>query len=99
MPQNEGFSKIVAMGEYLSGWVEAKALRNADSKSVAVFVHEWIVRFGIPGMIIHDNGSENKKITKILIDRFTSQEIIYFFDCWFYVYPNLMERERNHCTL
>jgi len=66
---NEGFSKIVEMREYLSGWIEAKALRNADAKSVAAFVHEWIVRFGIPGMIIHDNGPENKKITKILIDR------------------------------
>jgi len=41
-----------------------------DSKSVAAFVHEWIVRFGILGMIIHDNGPENKKITKILIDRY-----------------------------
>jgi len=43
MPANEGFSTIVAMREYLSGWVEAKALRNADSKNVAAFIHEWIV--------------------------------------------------------
>jgi len=70
MPLNEGFSKIVAIREYLSGWIEAKALRNADSKSVAAFVHEWIVKFRIPVMIIHDNGPENKKITKILIDRY-----------------------------
>ena len=70
MPLNEGFSKIVAMREYLSGWIEAKALRNTDSKSVAVFVHEWIVRLGISGMIIYDNGSEKKKITKILIDMY-----------------------------
>jgi hypothetical protein len=75
MPQNEGFSKIVAMREYLSGWVEAKALRNADSKSVAAFVHDWIVRFGVPGMIIHDNGAENKKITKILIDRYRIRDV------------------------
>jgi len=75
MPLNEGFSKIVAMREYLSGWIEAKALRNMDSKSVAAFVHEWIVRFGIPGMIIDDNGLENKKITKILIDRYCVRNI------------------------
>jgi len=43
MPANEGFSRIIAMREYLSGWVEAKTLRNADSKIVAAFIHEWIV--------------------------------------------------------
>jgi len=69
MPTTEGLSRIVAMRKYLSGWVEAKALRNADSKSVAAFVHEWIVRFGVPGIIIHDNGGENQKITKVLIER------------------------------
>jgi len=40
MPLNEGFSKRVAMREYLFGWIEAKALRNTDFKSVAAFVHE-----------------------------------------------------------
>jgi len=75
MPLNEGFSKIVAMREYLCGWIEAKALRNADSKSVAAFVHEWIVRYGIPGMIIYDNGPENKKITKIMIDRYRIRNV------------------------
>jgi len=65
MPLNEGFSKIVTMREYLSEWVEAKGLRNADSKSVAALAHEWIIRFGVPGMIIYDNGAENQKITKI----------------------------------
>jgi len=75
MPLNEGFSKIVTIREYLSGWIEAKALRNADSKSVAAFVPEWIVRFEIPGMIIHDNGPENKKIIKILIDRYRIRNV------------------------
>jgi len=69
MLANEGFSRIVAMKEYLSGWVETKALRNADSKSVAAFIHKWIVRFGVPGIIIHDNGAENQKIMKVLIKR------------------------------
>jgi len=68
MPTNEGFSRIVAIREYLRGWVLAKALRNADSKNVAAFVHEWIVRFGVPGIIIHDNRVENQKITKVLIE-------------------------------
>jgi len=75
MPLNKGFYNLVAMRKYLSGWIEAKAFKNADSKSVAAFVHEWIVRFGIPGMIIHDNGPENKKKTKILIDRYRIRNV------------------------
>jgi len=69
MTANKGFSRIVAMREYLSRWVEAKALKNTDSENVVAFVHEWIVRFGAPGIIIHDNGAENQKITKVLIER------------------------------
>ena len=61
MPMDEGFTKIVAMREYLSGLIEAKPLKKTDSKSVAAFIHEWITRFGVPGMIIYDNGSENQK--------------------------------------
>jgi len=72
---NTGFSKLVAMPEYLSGWIEVTRLRNVDSKSVAVFVNEWIVRFGIPAMIIHDNGAENSKITNILINRYRVRNI------------------------
>lgn len=77
MLMNEGFSWIVAMREYLSGWVEVKALKNADSNSVAAFVHEWIVRFGIPGMIVHNNGPENKKVTKALLDRYRIKNALY----------------------
>ena len=40
MLMDEGFTKIVAMREYLSGWIEAKPLKKADSKSVAAFIHE-----------------------------------------------------------
>ena len=63
------FLKIVAMRKYLSGWVETKSLKKADSKNVAAFIHEWI-RFGVPGMIIHANGSENHKIAKELLERY-----------------------------
>jgi len=38
MPMDKGFSKIVAMRKYLSGWVEAKSLKKADSKNVAAFI-------------------------------------------------------------
>ena len=75
MPMDEGFTKFVAIREYLSGWIEAKPLKKTDSKSVAAFIHEWITRYGVPGMIIHDNGSENQKIAKELIDRYQINNI------------------------
>ena len=31
MPKDAGFSKIVAMRDYLSAWLEAKAIKSADS--------------------------------------------------------------------
>jgi len=75
MPMDEEFMKIVAMWEYLSEWIEAKPPKKADSKSVAAFIYEWITRYGVPGMIIHDNGSENQKIAKELIDRYRINNI------------------------
>ena len=33
MPKDAGFSKIVAMRDYLSGWPEAKPIKSANSKS------------------------------------------------------------------
>jgi len=55
--------------------VKAKALRNADSKSIVSFIHEWIVRFVVPGIIIHNNEAENQKITKVLIERYRIKNI------------------------
>ena len=72
---DEGFSKMVIMREYLSGWAEAKPLRNADRKSVVAFIYEWITRFRIPGGIIHGNGRENLKITKELIERYPIRNV------------------------
>ena len=38
MPNSEGFSRLVVIRDDFSGWAEARALRNADAKSVAKFI-------------------------------------------------------------
>ena len=52
MSKDVGFSKIVAMRDYLSGWLEAKPMKSADSQSVAPFIFNWISRFGLMGHVI-----------------------------------------------
>ena len=49
MPKDAGFSKIVAMRYYLAGWLEAKAIKSANSRSVAPFMFDWISMFGLMG--------------------------------------------------
>ena len=49
MPKNAGFGYLVAMRYDFSGWLEAKAIRRADAKTIAAFIYEWFVRFGVPG--------------------------------------------------
>ena len=50
--------------------MKAKALRKANSKAIASFIHDWVCRFGVPGRIVTDGGGENKKLASELIDRF-----------------------------
>ena len=69
MPKHAGFSKIVAMSDYLSGWLEAKPIKSAHSQSVAPFIFDWITRFGLMGQLIWDNGPENKGLMQELIKR------------------------------
>ena len=64
MSQDSGFSKIVAMRDYLSGWLEGKPIKSADSQSLAPFIFDWITRFGLMGQLIYDNGPENKWLTQ-----------------------------------
>ena len=40
MPKEDGFAKIVAMRDYVSGWLQAKATKSADSQSVASYVFD-----------------------------------------------------------
>ena len=62
MPKSGSFGYIVVAREDLSGWVEARALKNATSAAVAQFLWEDVItRFGIIGCLVHDGGPENKK--------------------------------------
>ena len=53
------------MRDDFSEWVEAEAIRKADSATVAKFVFKWTSRFGVPERIVCDNESENKGLTKV----------------------------------
>ena len=75
MPKHVGFQKIVAMRDYLSGQLEAKAIKSADSQNVAHFIFYWISRFGSIGQLVNDNRAENKALTQELIKRYRIKNV------------------------
>src|SRR5258708_22862314 len=75
MPRNAGFKYFVAMRDDFSGWVEAKAIRIADAKTIAMFIYEWFVRFGVPGRIVFDGGGENKEVARELMKRQNTRNV------------------------
>ena len=75
MPKDAGFSKIVVMRDYFSDWLEAKPTKSADSQNVAPFIFEWIIRFGLMGQLICDNGPKNKGLTQELIRRYCIKNV------------------------
>ena len=49
---------IIIAVEYLTKWAEAKAIKAADAKQTAIFLHENIIsRFGCPKILVSDRGS------------------------------------------
>ncbi|KAM1242902.1 hypothetical protein ACFX2G_035210 [Malus domestica] len=57
-PSSHGFLYILLAVDYVSKWVETKAIRTNDSKVVANFVKTNIfARFGMPRVLISDAGS------------------------------------------
>jgi len=57
-PNSVGFSYILMAVEYVSRWVEAKATRTNNSKTVSDFIRTHIFcRFGVPKVVISDKGS------------------------------------------
>ena len=75
MPKDAGFSKIVAIRDYLSSWLEAKPIKSADSHGVAPFTFDWITRFGRMGQLICDNRPENKGLMQELIKRYRIKNV------------------------
>lgn len=60
----------------MTGWVEAIAVTDLNSKQVADFwFRDIFVRFGVPQEIVEDGGSENKGLSDDLKARFLIQGI------------------------
>jgi len=71
MPESGGFKFIVFARDDLSGWVEGRAIRAANSRNVAKFIYEDVIcRHGCPRRIVMDGGSENMSLTKDLLEHY-----------------------------
>ena len=61
MPTDQGRAYMVEARCDLTGYVEAEGLRKANAKSIYSFlVRDIFTRYGVPGIVVVDGGSENK---------------------------------------
>nr|GEW35981.1 reverse transcriptase domain-containing protein [Tanacetum cinerariifolium] len=67
-PSSRGNKYILVAVDYLSKWVEAKALPINDSQVVCKFLKNLFARFGAPRAIISDMGTHfcNDQFTKVM---------------------------------
>nr|GEV61615.1 reverse transcriptase domain-containing protein [Tanacetum cinerariifolium] len=67
-PSSRGNKYILVAADYLSKWVEAKALSTNDSRVVCKFLKNLFARFGAPRAIISDKGTHfcNNQFTKVM---------------------------------
>nr|GEX14088.1 reverse transcriptase domain-containing protein [Tanacetum cinerariifolium] len=65
---SRGNKYVLVAVEYLSKWVEAKALPTNDSRVVCKFLKNLFARFGTPRAIISDRGTHfcNDQFTKVM---------------------------------
>src|SRR5271156_4831937 len=70
MPQTKNEFKYIVFARCdLTEWMKGRALKENNSKNVAKFLFkEVICRHGCPLKAIMDGGSENKKISKRLLE-------------------------------
>nr|GEY81134.1 reverse transcriptase domain-containing protein [Tanacetum cinerariifolium] len=68
-PSSKGNKYILVAVDYLSMWVEAKALPTNDARVVVKFLKSLFFRFGIPRAIISDRGTYfcNDQFTRVMI--------------------------------
>nr|GEW62346.1 DNA-directed DNA polymerase [Tanacetum cinerariifolium] len=68
-PSSKGNIYILVAVDYLSKWVEAKALPTNDARVVVKFLKSLFSRFGIPWAIISDRGTHlwNDQFTRVMI--------------------------------
>ncbi|GJZ71959.1 reverse transcriptase domain-containing protein, partial [Tanacetum coccineum] len=69
-PSSRGNKCILVAVDYLSKWVEAKALPTNDARVVVKFLKSLFARFGTPRAIISDRGTHfcNDKFAKICLN-------------------------------
>nr|GFB52332.1 reverse transcriptase domain-containing protein [Tanacetum cinerariifolium] len=67
-PSSKGNKYILVVVDYLSKWVEAKALPTNDARVVVKFLKSLFFRFGTPKAIISDRGTYfcNDQFTRIM---------------------------------
>ncbi|GJY99662.1 reverse transcriptase domain-containing protein [Tanacetum coccineum] len=68
-PSSRGNKYILVAVDYLSKWVEAKALPTNDARVVCKFLKSLFARFGAPRAIISDHGSHfcNDQFAKVML--------------------------------
>ena len=67
-PTSQGNRYIIVMTEYLTKWVEAKAIPNKKAETIAEFLYnDVIARFGTPERMLTDQGTEflNETVTAL----------------------------------
>nr|GEU74351.1 reverse transcriptase domain-containing protein [Tanacetum cinerariifolium] len=69
-PSSRGNEYILMAVDYLSKWVEAKALPTNDARVVCKFLKSLFARFGTPRAIINDRGTHfcNDQFTKSMLN-------------------------------
>nr|GEW48603.1 reverse transcriptase domain-containing protein [Tanacetum cinerariifolium] len=67
-PSSRGNKYILVVVDYLSKWVEARALPTNDARVVVKFLKSLFARFGTPRAIISDRGTHfcNDKFAKVM---------------------------------
>nr|GEV01199.1 reverse transcriptase domain-containing protein [Tanacetum cinerariifolium] len=68
-PSSRGNNYILVAVDYLSKWVEAKALPTNDARVVCKFLKSLFARFKTPCVIISDRGTHfyNKQFAKVML--------------------------------
>nr|GFB77465.1 reverse transcriptase domain-containing protein [Tanacetum cinerariifolium] len=68
-PSSRGNKYILVAVDYLSKWVEAKALPTNDARVVCKFLKNLFARFGTPRAIISDQGTHfcNDQFAKVML--------------------------------
>ena len=52
-----GFTHVLVAVDKFTKWIEAKPIKNLEATTVVSFIRELIFRYGVPHIIITDNGS------------------------------------------